>query len=748
MAQPQAVLYRPGQKAVTVTLWGTEGWNILSGGEEDKDAITVTKVVKSVPWLYRAVQVRAQAVSSLPFALVDLALEEKRKAQKEKQEAEQRKPKPKPKPVAPVMPGEQPQPEPEPEEPEEEPPEPEIDSDYDTSDDWQNELGWLPDPVGLLYLLESSLCLYGRAYLFRQMQGRQPAGLQYLVPTTVTPKLDQAQGLTGFERRLGSTKVEIPVESMVYFWLPDPTVEIGPPNAFPCQAALAAGSVLFSVDEFATQFFQSGAIKATILKVAGNPGTDERGRIKSWWQRFIQGKAWAAEIVSDSITTEQIGSGLSELADVPLSQNKREDVSTALGIPQSILFSNAANYATAEVEDRQFYDKTIVPEAMWLAEVLNTQVFEALGLRLEFRPETLDCYQEDETNRAQAFKTYTDAGIKKSIAGRMVGLELPPGVEWDDLDEKEEAPVGMPGMPPQPGVTPPGLQPFAQATQEAGQGAAQDMERWQRKALKALKAGKSPAVPFESESIPADSADAIKDALAVATTEDEVKAAFVLSAEPAVKADPRRELQKRIQPVLEKHRQAIARAIQAGNAPDYDAMSAELRAAIQPFLVDVMVQEVLAGMGQVGVGFDMPALNAEALEWARTYSFDLIRGITDTTRKLVSTAMQTWVETPGMTRGDLEGLLEPAFGPVRAEMIAVTETTRAASAGLNQRQKEYASAGIEMERIWETNNDELVCTICGPLNGRRETDWAGDFPEGPPAHVNCRCATSLRVKRG
>lgn len=53
-----------------------------------------------------------------------------------------------------------------------------------------------------------------------------------------------------------------------------------------------------------------------------------------------------------------------------------------------------------------------------------------------------------------------------------------------------------------------------------------DLRRWQRKALAALKAGKPPAVKFASDIIPAAQRAAVADALARASTADEVRAAF------------------------------------------------------------------------------------------------------------------------------------------------------------------------------------------------------------------------------
>ena len=84
---------------------------------------------------------------------------------------------------------------------------------------------------------------------------------------------------------------------------------------------------------------------------------------------------------------------------------------------------------------------------------------------------------------------------------------------------------------------------------------------------------------------------------------------------------------------------------------------------------------------------------------------------------------------------------------MRAKMIAITETTRAASQATTSYQDYLRERGINMTRVWNTDADELVCPICAPLNGKTEADWGAEYPDGAPAHVNCRCDTTLRLVR-
>ena len=100
--------YFNGKKSMT---WNSDiGWTILTG--EDNNTATTQELFEAVPWLYRGITLRADAVAGMPFALY--------RGQTE----------------------------------------------YDTSKDWQNRVGFLPNPTDLFWLIEASLTLTNKAYLF------------------------------------------------------------------------------------------------------------------------------------------------------------------------------------------------------------------------------------------------------------------------------------------------------------------------------------------------------------------------------------------------------------------------------------------------------------------------------------------------------------------------------------------------------------------------------------------------------
>ena len=58
----------------------------------------------------------------------------------------------------------------------------------------------------------------------------------------------------------------------------------------------------------------------------------------------------------------------------------------------------------------------------------------------------MNIYQEDEGARSAAWATYVNAGMAPSVAAQIVGVQLPAGVEFADLDP-DPAPDPQPTAP-------------------------------------------------------------------------------------------------------------------------------------------------------------------------------------------------------------------------------------------------------------------------------------------------------------
>jgi len=284
-----------------------------------------------------------------------------------------------------------------------------------------------------------------------------------------------------------------------------------------------------------------------------------------------------------------------------------------------------------------------------------------------------------------------------------------------------------------------------------------DLRRWEGIAVRRARGGEAPAYDFESATIPEAARRLLYAELQELSGEAAVKALFAglkakgpdRAAEAAIRTRVLAILQERLGPVAqapEQWQQALA------------GLDDELRAALTAELAQIVRRQVLAEALVVGVDFDETAVNRAAVEWARQYSFELVTELTEVTRAGAQQAVTAYLQTPGMTQGDLEALLAPTFGAGRAENIGTTEVTRALSQATTMHQELLAEAGIQMEEVWNTSHDDIVCPICGPANGKSENEpiaaapyngqtWKEKFPGGPPGHPRCRCWKTLRVKR-
>lgn len=393
----QQPLYFDGIKSVPLDQLPEEAWRVIAGaGEGTLDTNVISGDIlahyAAVAFLYRCVQVRASALAGLPWAVLrgeDVVWES-------------------------------------------------------NAEDAPAQLTFLAELPELLLRSEMALCLFGRAFWHQERNRVRVLGLRWLTPYYVTPIWDEATGLIRFDRTVNGVIVPLAVDDVVYLRLPGQHETL--PDIPPSRAALAAAGVLKNVDAFAENFFLRGAIKGTLLTVDGNPAPQEKEKLKTWWNRFLSGvkNAWQTEVISSKVTPVTVGEGIQELSSTTLTAEKREDIATALGVPHSLVLSNAANYATSEADRLNFYDMTVIPQSKQVARQINRQLLEPLGYRLQFRPEEMSIYQADEQARSQSYSQYVTAGMRPSIAGEMLGLSLPDGVEYAALDEKFDEPEPMP----------------------------------------------------------------------------------------------------------------------------------------------------------------------------------------------------------------------------------------------------------------------------------------------------------------
>lgn len=160
---------------------------------------------------------------------------------------------------------------------------------------------------------------------------------------------------------------------------------------------------------------------------------------------------------------------------------------------------------------------------------------------------------------------------------------------------------------------------------------------------------------------------------------------------------------------------------------------------LEPFFETAFIARAEQSILELDVELDIDAITNRAANAARRHVFQLAGDIGESSQRLLREAVSSYFEQ-SMTIGELSDMLVRTFGPVRAEIISVTEVTRAASAGVHEVANQLRELGSQVEEIWHTVSDELVCNICEPLNGK-----PFERSQEQPAHPRCRCQRSIQI---
>ncbi len=641
-----------------------------------------------------------------------------------------------------------------------------MDSDEDTEEnevkDWPIELS------PLLWLTEAWLQLEGAAYWLKRRNKVIIKDLQVLNATTMKIQSYDADGPTVFRQTVGGKWQDYPAEDIVYFHSFNPTRDLGPGTASGNVSAEASG-LIRNANQYASAFFANGAVPLVVLETEGAVPPNAKEEIRTTWGKMVQGvkKMFSTVVIEHGLKANVIQPPLKDMTMPELEETKRRQILVAHKIPQG-MGEPSSNRASQEWLQFEFWTQCVLPEMkVQIIPVLDKQLLNPLGLRIGFHYNEIEAIQRVEIDKAMSAAPMLQQ-MTAAYQADVVSLDetrrtYDTILQWMSLPKLDESftpppkpvPVIVQGQAPAPEEAPKeevppaeGTRPKALAPSGADSELWSDLARWKAKAQKRGK-----PCDFNNSSIPDWLAVTVKAAMEQIGVE---RAFDFLKAVPAARTAAERALRAKVAEALALYRKKIEQAIMNGEPIDWQAFMAELRKAIQPELTALMTQTALRTSGSVGVGFDPGIINLDAARWARQYTYELVTRLTDTTKQLVSEVIATYIETPGLTHGDIVQLLEPAFGPVRAEMIATTEATRAYSQATNETQKLVNESGLPMIRHWQTNNDEKVCGICGPLNDAPEDKWQEildkedikldiDIMNGPPAHVNCRCALGLDI---
>ena len=611
------------------------------------------------------------------------------------------------------------------------------------------EWPWKKNFSRLIASTERSLLVAGAAYWVRIVKGRTLVGFEALNPTTVNYRYDPNLGTLenpylglSFNQVIGG-KMYGPwtLEQIVYFRENSFTDDVGPGLAA-AQVAMQNAQLSYNLDRFVSMFFEGGAQPVTVMNLPDSMDDAEFRRmgteINQRGSGVLNAFKWifvrAQELKVQKITPDINTLMMPELADRTLKQ-----IAMTMGVPLTMLEASAANYATADSDRQSFWRETVIPRLPKLADVMNEQLLNPLNYSIEFMPEQLDVMQADEAQRAGSLLQLTQAGVPLRAAMQILGYDgiadiILPG----DLAAPESTPTEAPTAE---GTTAP------TDMANTSKAVANEWALLSKKIERRIKSGRDPRTSFDSAVLPADHVDAVMERCYKGMTVTDLADVIHAVKAPVDDMTPDElRIYNRIIKEMRAKGEQWARDIAKNDTPE-----TSLRDVIKPVLDSELGTTMGKRIDRLGTQFSIPMDTGDQSryiqDWLLDYTPKTVGKIDKTTADRIKPIIEMFRTTPGMTIQDITAAVLPLSDPVRAKMIAITETTRAASQATTSYKDYLAERGITMTRIWNTENDEIVkkCPICYPLNGVPEADWPADVADGPPGHVNCRCDTSLRL---
>jgi HK97 family phage portal protein len=293
---------------------------------------------------------------------------------------------------------------------------------------------------------------------------------------------------------------------MVYFAEYDPSQDLLP-GISPGKAGNMDAKLLYALSKFPESYFEGGAMPVTLL---GIDSTDkgEIDRVAKWFKNSATAIRNAFRVLgvrAGSITPTTLTPPLKDLAMPELNAEAKHNLSVAFGVPKTLLDSEAANYATAVEDRKSFYQETIMPRARKYESILNTQLLEREGLRIEFAFNELELFQDDENMRADLVLKYVQAGLPVELALDLAGKDMT-DEQKDMLVEKQ-------------------VEDEQVREEESETPFSTELGRWMRFAQKRISDGRE-LREFETDIIPSSLHSAISGALEMAKTVEDVRQIF------------------------------------------------------------------------------------------------------------------------------------------------------------------------------------------------------------------------------
>jgi HK97 family phage portal protein len=157
------------------------------------------------------------------------------------------------------------------------------------------------------------------------------------------------------------------------------------------QAARYDLTLITMCDRYGISFLKNNAVPATIVTTTAFPDDDTRRAFRRQWASEFQGPAnagrvWHNEVepgddgdVAGSVDVKQLGVSAKDSKLIDTRKEAMVELAISLGVPWSKLDASGRTFDNADVEDRTYWEETILPDLIDLQDDINMQLAPRFG---------------------------------------------------------------------------------------------------------------------------------------------------------------------------------------------------------------------------------------------------------------------------------------------------------------------------------------------------------------------------------
>jgi hypothetical protein len=192
-------------------------------------------------------------------------------------------------------------------------------------------------------------------------------------------------------------------------------------------------------------FFEGSGLPFMLVNVPAGTTPVEQERVENRFRQIFNAMRNPREIktiaVREGVTIQVLSFTPNDLALVDTVARHRQAILGRMQVPESVVMSNAANYATA-MSDKLGFAETMAQRLEDIAEVFNgdPDIMKA-GVTLDIRRNEMPVMQEEETQRAQAFSLLVGAGLHPEAVMAILGFDMPENYEGPLLAQMAQQPA-------------------------------------------------------------------------------------------------------------------------------------------------------------------------------------------------------------------------------------------------------------------------------------------------------------------